>query len=87
MAHSGRGALLMRMARAEEALVALDRALALDPGYANAHVNRAGARLLLGRLAEAVADLDAALLLVPDDAEARALRDTVLRDIAEDGRR
>lgn len=59
------GNLLLASARAEEALAGYERALQLQPPYADAHYNRARALHQLGRLPEAAASLNQALALTP----------------------
>jgi predicted TPR repeat methyltransferase len=57
------GAVLLRLARAEEAIAVLDAALAADPAQADAWCHRALACSELGRDAEALADLQRAFAL------------------------
>jgi tetratricopeptide (TPR) repeat protein len=64
-----------------EALAAYDRFLALDPGFAPAHNNRALTLLRLGRPGEAVSSLEAALALAPDYAPALANLALACRDL------
>jgi tetratricopeptide (TPR) repeat protein len=52
------GYALAQQRRAEEAVRAYDRALAIEPGRADAHLNRAMARLALGRWTEAWEDYE-----------------------------
>ncbi|MBE0537451.1 MAG: tetratricopeptide repeat protein [Phycisphaerae bacterium] len=54
----------------EEAVGHLSRAVALSPGYADAHYNLGVAMAHLGRLPEAAEHLERALQLVPSNAEA-----------------
>ena len=63
-------AVLLRRGQYEEALPHLERALANDPSYLPALVDRGRALITLGRSAEAQADLAAALELDPRQAEA-----------------
>lgn len=60
------GALLVQAGRHGEALPCLDRALALNAGFASAWHNRALAQQNLGKLAAAQADFAQALALQPD---------------------
>ncbi|MCE1180851.1 MAG: tetratricopeptide repeat protein [Rhodocyclales bacterium] len=60
------GALLVQAGRYGEALPCLDRALALNAGFASAWHNRALAQQNLGKLAAAQADFAQALALQPD---------------------
>ena len=73
------GLALDRLGRSEEALLAFDRALALNPALFAAHYNRGNALLALGRLAEAVAAFDHAVALNPDIAGAHFNRAEALR--------
>ena len=57
-------------ARLESALAIFDRAVSLDPQYAEAHRNRGMVLDHLGRYEEAIAAFDKALRLNPQDAEA-----------------
>jgi hypothetical protein len=59
---------LADQARFDEAVAAYDRALALNPRYAEAHTNLGSAYKEQGRLEEAIACYDYALWLRPDDA-------------------
>src|SRR5262249_51434935 len=58
-----------------------DKAIALKPGYAQAHGNRGNALRDLQRPAEALASYDKAIALKPDFAEAHSNRGTTLRDL------
>lgn len=62
------GMALGRLGRGEEALAHFDAAIDLQPGFADAHGNRAGVLMELGRLAEAVAGFERAVALAPDSA-------------------
>jgi predicted O-linked N-acetylglucosamine transferase (SPINDLY family) len=62
---SERGATLMALNRFEEALAALDRAVAMKPGYAGALANRGRALRELKRLDDALASYDMALRFNP----------------------
>jgi len=57
---------LRLLGRYDEALVSLDRALALRPNYFKALNNRGGAMEGLNRLPEALASYDRALAIAPD---------------------
>jgi tetratricopeptide (TPR) repeat protein len=67
------------MGRQEEAVAGFDRALALQPGWVEAWVNRGNALLDLARAVEAVASYDRALALQPDLAQAHSNRADALR--------
>ncbi|MCZ8277192.1 MAG: tetratricopeptide repeat protein [Acetobacteraceae bacterium] len=71
---------MIRLNRYEDALVSLDRAIALDPNRANAHKNRGVALTHMKRLKDSVAALDRAIALDPDDAEAHNHRACALMD-------
>ena len=64
-----------------EALVSYDRAVALEPGHADAHRNRGNVLGDLRRFTEAVASYDRAIALRPDDAQAHNNRGGALRDL------
>ena len=59
------GNLLLTSRRSDEALAGYDRAIQLQPPYADAHYNRARALHQLARLPEAAASLNHALALTP----------------------
>lgn len=63
------------------ALDGFDRALKLNPAYAEAHSHRGMALRMMGRLAEALDSFDNALLLVPDSASTWNNRGIVLQDM------
>jgi tetratricopeptide (TPR) repeat protein len=65
-AHFNRGSSLRLLGRYDEALVSLDRALALRPNYFKALNNRGAAMEGLNRLPEALASYDRALAIAPD---------------------
>ena len=71
-AHFLRGTALNALGAPPEALAALSRAVALDPGMAAAHLNRANALADLDRLAESEAACREALRLDPGLVEAHA---------------
>ena len=52
--------------REQEAVAYLDKAIKLNPNFAEAYSNRAGAKIRLGRHQEAVVDCDKAIELDPD---------------------
>jgi Tfp pilus assembly protein PilF len=66
---------------AEQARAAYERALALDPGHADAHVNLGCLEHEAGRLARAEHHYRAALALRPDDATAAFDLGVVLEDL------
>ena len=59
----------LRLNQDEDALASFDRAIACEPGFADAHGNRANVLADMGRLEEAVAAFDRALAVRPDNAE------------------
>ncbi len=61
------GILMIQTDRAERGFGLIDRALAIQPKFADAHFNRAVAATQLGRHGEALAGLDRVLALQPDD--------------------
>ncbi len=76
------GILLIQTERADRGFGLIDRALAIQPAFADAHFNRAVAALQLGRREEALASLDRVLALAPDDpAGARYTRGLVLAQL------
>jgi tetratricopeptide (TPR) repeat protein len=77
------GARLHREARYAEALVAYDRAVALDADDADALLARAVTRQRLGRLDEALADYDRAIALRGPTSEALNNRGCLQRDRGE----
>jgi Flp pilus assembly protein TadD len=72
---------LSQQGRLGEAVASFRRALALAPGYAEAHYNLGTALLVLGRREEAVASFRAALALRPDYAAALSNLGTALDDL------
>ena len=68
------------LGRPAEALVCLDRALSLDPNFAEAMHNRCGALRALNRTEEARRMLDQLLAGHPDYAEAHYTRGMMLAD-------
>lgn len=61
------GLALAQQNRLAEALMLLDKALGLNPGYSDAHNNRGVILQQLGRMEDAVASYDKALRLRPDN--------------------
>ena len=72
---------LHELKRFAEALASCDRALALRPDYAEAHLNRGNALNGLGRFDKALASYDRALAVRPDYAEAFANRGLTLHEL------
>jgi len=72
------GEMQKTMRRYDSALASYDHALALDPGFAVAHFERALTLHALGRLADALSSCDAAVALDPAHAEAWNHRGCVL---------
>ncbi|MGQ0677709.1 MAG: O-linked N-acetylglucosamine transferase, SPINDLY family protein [Rhodospirillales bacterium] len=75
------GLIELRRGRLPEAERAIARAVAIQPGFAPAHLNRARALAALGRAEEAVESYDKALALKPDNAEAQFRRANLLRGL------
>ena len=69
--YKNRGAALAGLGRFDDAVADFDRAIALQPDYAEAHADRAAALANLGRREEALASCDRAIALKPDSPEAR----------------
>ena len=67
--------------RAEDALRAADRALAIDPGAVAARINRANALRILGRADEALAEAEASLAEWPEHVGALHGRAAALRQL------
>ncbi len=76
------GSALMGLSRLEEALHCYDRAVALDPRDAGAHLNRGQALHALGRLSEALLSHDLVLELRPDFIEGVLSRARVHGDMS-----
>jgi predicted TPR repeat methyltransferase len=74
-AHNNRGLVLERLGRQREAVEGFDRAIALQPGFCDAHVNRGNA---LDDPDQAMAAYDKALAMRPGLAEALLGRGNVL---------
>jgi tetratricopeptide (TPR) repeat protein len=71
MAHNNLGSDLLQKARVDEAMTHFQKALEIQPDYAEAHMNLGLAFFQLGRREEAIAQLQKAVDLQPDDAQAR----------------
>jgi len=66
-AHTNLGATLIKLERLDEAEACLASAVAIDPGFAAAHVHLGDAYQLQGRYAEAWANVRRAIALKADD--------------------
>jgi Flp pilus assembly protein TadD len=66
-AHAGRAYTLSQLGRYEEALAALDKAIAFDSDKADFHYSRAVTLMRLGRYEEALAALDSAIPLYSEE--------------------
>lgn len=75
---NNRGIALRTLRRHGESLASFDRAIALVPNYADAHMNRGNTLREMGRYEEALASYSAALALNPRDAEAYSNRGLTL---------
>ena len=77
------GNALAGLSRSAEALESYERAIALDPGYAPAHINLGHALRWAGRRSEALASYDRATDIDPGFHEALLGRAEVLRELNE----
>jgi len=77
------GVIHAQQGKNEDALREIDAALAIKPGDAEAHLNRANVLKVMGRSAEALAGYARALDLKPGWPQAENNRGTVLRDEGE----
>jgi predicted O-linked N-acetylglucosamine transferase (SPINDLY family) len=75
------GIIAAQTARLDEAEALFARAVAVDPGHADAHNNRGNALRALGRLDEALASYERAVALRSGHAAAHNNRGTVLQDL------
>lgn len=73
--------MLQQLNRLDAALASYDRAIALRPGYANAHFNRGSLLKRMNRPEDALAAYDQAIALQPDHAEALNNRGVVLQEM------
>jgi tetratricopeptide (TPR) repeat protein len=80
-AHFNRGGLIHALLRLDEALISYNRAVELQPAYAEAFSNRGNVLFDLKRLDEACASYDRAVQLKPDYAEVFNNRGTVLQNL------
>lgn len=71
----------LRLNQDDAALESFDRAIACEPGFADAYGNRANVLADMGRLGEAVVAFDRALALRPNNAEDICNRASVLADL------
>lgn len=79
--HNLAGAVLAGVGQPDRAVEAYDRALAIQPDYAEAHANRASALIGLKRYDEALASCDRAIALFPDSAQALSNRGIALKHL------
>jgi len=63
-----------------EAIVDFERAIAINPNYADAYFNRAGARASLGNLQSAISDYNETIRINPNDAQAYFNRGVLTRN-------
>lgn len=73
--------MLRELGRHDQALTAIDQALALKPDHPEAWISRGTALRELGRPAEALASLDRAIALKPAAAETHGARGNALNDL------
>ena len=78
--HNLLGQTHFRLGQAEEALASYDRAIQLQPDFADAHGNRANVLVIFGRFKEALAAFDRALAIRPDSHEDWINRGALLQD-------
>ena len=81
--HTARGVVLFRLGRNEEALDALDDALALDPDAPSALAHRAAALEATGRLADASLAALETLAVDPDNSTAHVVRGLVALQLGD----
>jgi predicted O-linked N-acetylglucosamine transferase (SPINDLY family) len=81
VAHNNHANVLRDLGRLQEAVKNYDRALALDPGYAEAYYNRGDALLALKRPDAALESYVTAIRLRPDYAEAHYSRGIALHEL------
>ena len=79
LAHNNLGYVLRQKGQVDEAMVQYQKALEIDPGYANAHYNFGNALFQKGRLDEAMEHYQKALEIQPQYAEAHNNLGNVLR--------
>jgi len=78
------GLALQRLDQPARALASFEQAVQLNPGFADAHYNRAAALQALGRFDEALAGYDRAIQLRPANANAFNNRGVVLRRLGRE---
>jgi tetratricopeptide (TPR) repeat protein len=79
LAHNNLGYVLRQKGQVDEAIVQYQKALEIDPGYANAHYNFGNALFQKGRMDEAMEHYQKALEIQPQYAEAHNNLGNVLR--------
>ena len=72
----------LRLRRPDDALLCFERAIVCDPGFADAHGNRANVLADFGRRAEALEAFDQALAVRPDNAEDLHNRAALLAELS-----
>ena len=75
------GAVLIKQDRLQEALIEIDKAIQLQPDYAEAYNNRGNAQTAVGNLNAALKDFDKALMLKPDMPGFHANRGNTLQEL------
>ncbi len=80
-AYNNRGTAKYALGNEQEAIKDYDRAISLNPKYADAYNNRGKAKFEMGNKPEAIADLDRAISLNPKSAEAYFNRGNAKSDL------
>ena len=75
------GTVFQELKRLDDALASYDKAIALEPNFADAFCNRSTVLQELKRLEDALASFDRAISLKPDSAEAFYNRGTILQEL------
>ncbi|MHB9117883.1 MAG: tetratricopeptide repeat protein [Burkholderiales bacterium] len=73
-----RAVIYLKQGKTKEALADLNQAIALDPNYYDAYMNRGTANGMLGHVKEALTDFDQAITLNPNSADAHVNRGIIL---------
>jgi tetratricopeptide (TPR) repeat protein len=84
-AHCNSGIALQSLGRFHDALRCYDRAITLQPDYADAYYNKAIALRCLNQSQDAIANYDRAIRFKPDHVEAHANKGNALRELKRPG--